>query len=79
MMKTHEELVDWLHRLDSYTNAEFGRQRTSCAGDGVCVACGKSTSNLSALGLCAKCLAERAPDHSEIVLFRPMARRQHLG
>ena len=79
MMKTHQELLEWLRRLDSYTNAEFGRERTGCARDGVCVACGTSDSSPTAVGLCASCLARRAPDQSEVVLFRPMARRRPRG
>jgi hypothetical protein len=79
MMNTQEDLLEWLRRLDSYTNAEFGRARTSCAGDDVCVACGKSDRSTTALGLCPQCLAQRAPDYSEVVLFRPMRRRQPKG
>jgi hypothetical protein len=79
MMKTHEELLDWLHRLDSYTNAAFGRARTWCASDDVCVACGTSAINPMRGDLCARCLAQRAPDYSEVVLFRPMVRRQPFG
>jgi hypothetical protein len=79
MMRAHEELLEWLHRLDSCTNAEFGRPRTACVRDSVCVACGKSDSGSAAAGLCAGCRAQRVPDQSEVVLFRPMARRQAAG
>jgi hypothetical protein len=64
----------WLHRLDSYTNAEYGRPLTLSVEDGLCVACGAVTP-LGPDGACRACAAKRRPDSSEVLLFRPVKRR----
>ena len=75
MANSRDELLRWLHRLDSYTNAEYGRSRTLCNVSDLCVACGRTDPQRDAFGLCAECARRREPDHSEIVLFRPMTRK----
>ena len=65
------DAAEWLYRLDSYTNAEFGRARTLSAIEDVCVACGKRTTETNVGGLCRACAAQRQPDTANIVLFRP--------
>ena len=70
------DLRDWLHGLDSYTNAEFGHARTIAVVHDVCVACGGPAMAPDAGGLCPVCAAKRRPDHTEIVLFRAL-RRPH--
>lgn len=67
--------IDWLHTLDSYTNAEFGMPRSAALTRGNCLACDKQSA-LDELGFCSRCAAKRVADHSEILLFRPM-RRNH--
>jgi hypothetical protein len=67
-------LTDWLHSLDSYTNAEFGRSLTHAGTREECVACGAAVPSAGADGLCAKCVEKRRPDHTEIVLFRALRR-----
>ena len=71
-LRTRAELLTWLHQLDSYTNAEFGRARSLAAMRGECVACGGEARDTGTSGLCATCAAKRRPDHSEVVLFRPL-------
>ena len=39
-MKTAPEALQWLHGLDTYTNAEFGRARTLSGVRDECVGCG---------------------------------------
>jgi len=70
------ELINWLHSLDSYTNAEFGDARTLAAERQACVACSASVAALDRGGLCARCAAKRIADHTEIVLFRALRRPQ---
>ncbi len=65
------EAARWLHRLDSYTNAEFGRARTLSAIEDVCVACSRQAIKTDTSGLCPTCVAQRQPDNANIVLFRP--------
>jgi len=71
---TQSPLRDWLHSLDSYTNAEFGRSRTIAGDRSECVACAASIPSPGNGGLCEKCAAKRRPDHTEIVLFRALRR-----
>lgn len=68
-------LTDWLHRLDSYTNAEFGQARTLAAIRDACIACGGDAPDPDIGGLCKKCAAKRRPDNTEVILFRPLRRR----
>ena len=65
------EAARWLHRLDSYTNAEFGRARTLSAIEDVCVACSRQAVKTDVSGLCPTCVAQRQLDSANIVLFRP--------
>ena len=71
MRVTNPEAAQWLHQLDSYTNAEFGRARTLSAHEAVCVACSGQAGPTDISGLCPTCAAQRQPDTSSIVLFRP--------
>ena len=71
---TPSALTDWLHGLDSYTNAEFGRAVTVAGIRAECVACAVRVPAFGAGGLCEKCAAKRRPDHTEIVLFRALRR-----
>jgi hypothetical protein len=71
---TPSALIDWLHSLDSYTNAEFGRSLTIAGGRSECVACAATLPSGGSGGLCEKCAAKRKPDHTEIVLFRALRR-----
>lgn len=66
------KLLDWLHQLDSYTNAEFGLSRTLSITRGVCVACGGDVAAFSVTGLCEPCTTKRRPDYTELQLFRPL-------
>jgi hypothetical protein len=70
------DLTDWLRRLDSYTNAEFGHARTLSAISDQCVACGATTREPDVFGLCNQCAAKRRPDQTEVILFRPLRRRE---
>ena len=67
-----DEATKWLYRLDSYTNAVFGRPRTLSVINDSCVACGGPLPAASPNGLCPRCLAQRQPDTTEIILFRPL-------
>jgi hypothetical protein len=69
MRVSNPDAARWLHRLDSYTNAEFGRARTLSAMDAVCVACSREAAAVHISGLCSTCAAQRQPDNSSIVLF----------
>jgi hypothetical protein len=71
-MRLSEEATRWLYQLDSYTNSVFGRARTLSAFHDSCVACSGPLSETSADGLCSRCVAQRQPDTTEIVLFRPL-------
>ena len=73
---TRDDLVRWLHRLDSYTNSEFGRARTLWALRDACVACDAIDGHTSETGLCRRCLAQRVPDYSDVVMFRPLRHRR---
>ena len=68
-------IIDWLYRLDTYTNAEFGVARTLALSEGVCVACLARVIERDKRGLCSRCSAKRVADRSEVVLFRPLRRR----
>ena len=70
------ELTDWLHSLDAYTNAEFGKARSLTAERQACVACDATAAALDGRGLCSRCAAKRIADHTEIVLFRALRRPQ---
>ena len=70
------ELTNWLRRLDSYTNAEFGQSRTLAAIHDRCVACDCTATAPDIGGLCTVCAAKRRPDYTEVVLFRPLRRRE---
>jgi hypothetical protein len=74
MAKTRDDVMAWLHRLDAYTNAEFGSARTLSAICDACVACGANTTSPDANGLCRRCSIKRTPDYDEIRLFRPTTR-----
>ena len=76
MRLSSKEATQWLYRLDSYTNAVFGRSRTVSTGQDSCVACAGPMPADSAAGLCPKCAAQREPDTTEIVLFRPLRGRK---
>jgi hypothetical protein len=78
MRLSSKEAMQWLYRLDSYTNAVFGRSRTLSAGHGhdACVACAGPMPAQGSVGLCPKCAAQREPDTTEIVLFRPLRVRK---
>ena len=71
---TQPSLLAWLHGLDSYTNAEFGRAVTLSGSHVECVACGVRATPLGPNGWCEKCEAKRRPDDTEIVLFRALRR-----
>ena len=75
MATQRPEIIRWLHRLDSYTNAEFGRTRMLCGLADECVACGRTLAHTDEFGLCGACARRREPDHSDIVLFRPMRKK----
>ena len=68
-------VAQWLYHLDSYTNAEFGAARSLEAIRDACVGCGGPTSEPDLSGLCRTCAAKRRPDHTEVVLFRPLRSR----
>jgi hypothetical protein len=72
MRMSSDETTDWLYRLDSYTNAVFGRPRTLSIVHGSCVACNGPLAAPEPTGLCPRCAAQRVPDNTEIVLFRPL-------
>ncbi len=76
---TRAALIQWLHQLDSYTNAEFGHSRTLLAHEETCVACGGITIDPDVSGLCARCAKKRHADHTEIILFRPLRNRATGG
>jgi hypothetical protein len=76
MRLSSKDAMQWLYRLDSYTNAIFGRSRTLSASHESCVACAGSIPVPSPNGLCPKCAAQREPDTTEIVLFRPLRVRK---
>jgi len=76
MRLSSEEATQWLYRLDSYTNSVFGRPRTQSAMHDLCVACNGPLTSASDDGLCPRCLAQRQPDSTEIVLFRPLRGRK---
>lgn len=67
-------VAQWLYHLDSYTNAEFGAARSLEAIRDACVGCGGPALDPDLSGLCRKCAAQRRPDQTEVVLFRPMRR-----
>jgi hypothetical protein len=71
MRVSSPEAAQWLHRLDSYTNAVFGRARTLSAIEDVCVACSRQATTTNISGLCRTCAAQRQADTANIVLFRP--------
>ncbi len=71
MRVSSPEAAQWLYRLDSYTNAEFGRARTLSAIEDVCVACNRQATTTNISGLCRTCAAQRQADTANIVLFRP--------
>ena len=75
MARSREDVVRWLHQLDTYTNAEFGRARTLSSVAEECVACGRTQVQTDEFGLCAPCARRREPYDGEIVLFRPKVRR----
>jgi hypothetical protein len=77
MRLSNPEAASWLRRLDSYTNAEFGRSRTLSAIQDICVACGLPEFAPNGVGLCLRCATQREPDNSEIVLFRPLRSRKN--
>lgn len=54
--------AQWLYRLDSYTNAEFGCTHSMCAFQDECVGCGEHATTLENTGLCARCTAQRQAD-----------------
>ena len=70
MRVSSPEATQWLHRLDSYTNAEFGRARTLSAMDVECVACSRYATTTNISGLCRTCVAQRQTDTANIVQFR---------
>ena len=72
MRLSSEEATQWLYRLDSYTNSVFGRSRTLSTMHDQCVACNGPLPATSPDALCPRCVAQRQPDTTEIVLFRPL-------
>ena len=62
MRVSSRDTVQWLQRLDSYTNAEFGRARTLSAIQDLCVACDRPVTAPSVNGLCRLCVAQRQPE-----------------
>jgi hypothetical protein len=76
---TRADLTNWLYHLDSYTNAELGHARTLRASEDLCVACGARAPDPDVRGLCLKCAAQRRPDHTEVILFKPLRRRAHAS
>ena len=66
----------WLHQLDSYTNSEYGRPVSLATEEGHCVACGAIALPPAAEGLCRACAAKRKPDSTEVLLFRPVKRKE---
>lgn len=68
------ELVNWLYHLDSYTNAVFGHARSLLAIRDVCIGCGGTAAHPDVSGLCYACAAKRRPDHTDVILFRPLRR-----
>lgn len=76
MRLSSKEAMQWLYRLDSYTNSVFGRSRTLSTSQESCVACAGEMPVHSGVGLCPKCVAQREPDTTEIVLFRPLRVRK---
>jgi hypothetical protein len=71
MRVSNREAAQWLHRLDAYTNAEFGRARTLSAIQDLCVACGRRVTTPSVNGLCPQCVAQRQPETANLILWRP--------
>jgi hypothetical protein len=71
MRVNSNEAAQWLYRLDSYTNTEFGRARTLSAIQDACTGCGRQATAPSVSGLCRQCAAQRQPDNTNIVLFKP--------
>jgi hypothetical protein len=65
------EAAQWLHRLDTYTNAEFGRARTLFAIQDLCVACGRDVTTPDVDGLCRPCSAQRQSKIIDLGLQRP--------
>ena len=72
MRLSSEEATRWLYRLDSYTNAVFGRSHSLATKHDLCVACNGAVTSVTPDGLCPRCEAQRQPDTTEIVLFRPL-------
>ena len=66
MRRTTADMMRWLHRLDTYTNAEFGNPRTLSAINDTCVACGHSTTRPDVEGLCEPCARRCVPEYSDI-------------
>ena len=69
----------WLHRLDSYTNSEYGHPITLSTDDGLGVACGGIAIAPGPDGVCRTCAAKGKPDSTEVLLFRPVKRRDPAG
>ena len=61
-MRAATDLLAWLHRLDTYTNEEYGRARTLSAIRLECVACGHLTAGREPSGLCRRCIAKLRTD-----------------
>jgi predicted amidophosphoribosyltransferase len=76
MRLSSKAAMQWLYQLDSYTNTVFGRSRTLSAIHEVCVACAGPMPTSNGGGLCPRCTAQREPDATEIVLFRPLRGRK---
>lgn len=62
MVRACAELVAWLNRLDSYTNATYGRARTLAAVRLECVVCGRTWTTVDTMGRCRRCVAEQTAD-----------------
>ena len=71
MRVSSREAAQWLHRLDTYTNAEFGRARALAAIQDVCVTCGGRVTSPNVDGLCRPCAAQRQPETTDLALRRP--------
>lgn len=70
MARTRAHLLHWLHRLDAYTNAEFGREHWTLIK--VCVTCGGTTTERYPNGVCPRCSRESVPDDTNMIHFRPL-------
>jgi len=66
MSHTPGALLDWLHQLDSYTNATYGRARSLSAVRLECVSCARPATAVDAVGRCRRCAAERASDRTPV-------------